>query len=107
MSNQRQQRSPLTLRRWCLETLCKKMRGKNYECDKAAQCDPRLISCGEGNIYQQYKRCFPLGSKSGNIMAEAIKKDIGKLFAEGTEIDEAVRNAVKEAARKHRQAGEV
>jgi len=38
-------------------------------------------------------------------MAEAIKKDISRIFAEGTEIDEAVRNAVKEAVRKHKLAG--
>ena len=38
-------------------------------------------------------------------MANAIKKDIGKIIAEGTQIDEAVRQAVKEAVLKHKQAG--
>jgi len=38
-------------------------------------------------------------------MANALKKDIGKIIAEGTQIDEAVRQAVKEAVLKHKQAG--
>lgn len=38
-------------------------------------------------------------------MAEAAKKDIGKIISEGTAIDEAVKKAVKEAVLKHKQAG--
>ena len=38
-------------------------------------------------------------------MANALMKDIGKIIAEGTQIDEAVRQAVKEAVLKHKQAG--
>ena len=38
-------------------------------------------------------------------MAEAVKKDIGRILTEGTEIDEAVKKAVKEAVLKHKQAG--
>jgi isoaspartyl peptidase/L-asparaginase-like protein (Ntn-hydrolase superfamily) len=38
-------------------------------------------------------------------MAEAIRKDIDKIFVEGTEIDEAVKKAVKEAVSRHKQAG--
>ncbi len=38
-------------------------------------------------------------------MANAVKKDIGKIIAEGTLIDEAVKQAVKEAVLKHKQAG--
>jgi hypothetical protein len=38
-------------------------------------------------------------------MANALKKDIGKIIAEGTQIDEAVKQAVKEAVLKHKQAG--
>jgi len=38
-------------------------------------------------------------------MADALKKDIGKIIAEGTQIDEAVKKAVKEAVLKHKQAG--
>lgn len=38
-------------------------------------------------------------------MAEALKKDIGKIIAEGTQIDEAVKQAVREAVLKHKIAG--
>lgn len=38
-------------------------------------------------------------------MAEAIRKDIDKILSEGTEIDEAVKKAVKEAVLRHKQAG--
>ena len=38
-------------------------------------------------------------------MAETIKKDIDKILGEGTEIDEAVKRAVKEAVLRHKQAG--
>jgi isoaspartyl peptidase/L-asparaginase-like protein (Ntn-hydrolase superfamily) len=38
-------------------------------------------------------------------MAEAISKDIDKILGEGTEIDEAVKKAVKEAVLRHKQAG--
>lgn len=38
-------------------------------------------------------------------MAEALKKDIGKIVAEGTQIDEAVKQAVREAVLKHKIAG--
>jgi isoaspartyl peptidase/L-asparaginase-like protein (Ntn-hydrolase superfamily) len=38
-------------------------------------------------------------------MAEAIRKDIDKILVEGTEIDEAVKKAVKEAVLRHKQAG--
>jgi len=38
-------------------------------------------------------------------MAEALKKDIGKIIAEGTQIDEAVKQAVKEAVLRHKHAG--
>jgi hypothetical protein len=38
-------------------------------------------------------------------MAEAVKKDIGRILIEGTEIDEAVKKAVMEAVLKHKQAG--
>jgi hypothetical protein len=38
-------------------------------------------------------------------MAEAAKKDIGTIFVEGTEIDDAVKKAVREAVLKHKQAG--
>ena len=38
-------------------------------------------------------------------MAEAIWKDIDKILGEGTEIDEAVKRAVKEAVLRHKQAG--
>ncbi len=38
-------------------------------------------------------------------MAEALKKDIGKIIAEGTQIDEAVKQAVKEAVLRHKNAG--
>ncbi len=38
-------------------------------------------------------------------MANALKKDIGKIIDEGTQIDEAVKQAVKEAVLKHKQAG--
>lgn len=38
-------------------------------------------------------------------MAEAIRKDIDKILGEGTEIDEAVKRAVKEAVLRHKQAG--
>lgn len=38
-------------------------------------------------------------------MAEAVKKDIGRILSEGTEIDEAVAKAVKEAVLKHKLAG--
>ena len=38
-------------------------------------------------------------------MAEMVEKDIGKIFAEGTLIDEAVRKAVKEAVLMHKRAG--
>jgi isoaspartyl peptidase/L-asparaginase-like protein (Ntn-hydrolase superfamily) len=38
-------------------------------------------------------------------MANASKKDISKIIAEGTQIDEAVKKAVKEAVLKHKQAG--
>ncbi len=34
-----------------------------------------------------------------------MAKDIGKIIAEGTQIDEAVKQAVKEAVLKHKQAG--
>lgn len=36
---------------------------------------------------------------------EAIRKDIDKILSEGTEIDEAVKKAVKEAVLRHKQAG--
>jgi RNase P protein component len=32
-------------------------------------------------------------------------KDIGKIFAEGVLVDEAIRRGVREAIRRHRQAG--
>jgi hypothetical protein len=38
-------------------------------------------------------------------MAEKVEKDIGKIFAEGTLIDEAVRKAVREAVLMHKRAG--
>lgn len=38
-------------------------------------------------------------------MAEALKKDIGKIIAEGTQIDEAVKQAVKEAVLRHKNVG--
>jgi hypothetical protein len=38
-------------------------------------------------------------------MPDQPKKDIGKIFAEGTEIDEAIRRAVREAVLMHKQAG--
>lgn len=38
-------------------------------------------------------------------MAEAIRKDIDKILVEGTEIDKAVKKAVKEAVLRHKQAG--
>ena len=38
-------------------------------------------------------------------MAEALKKDISKIIAEGTQIDEAVKQAVKEAVLRHKNAG--
>lgn len=38
-------------------------------------------------------------------MTEAIRKDIKKIFSEGTEIDEAIKKAVKEAVLRHKQAG--
>lgn len=38
-------------------------------------------------------------------MAEALKKDIGKIIAEGTQIDEAVKQAVKEAVLRHKNSG--
>lgn len=38
-------------------------------------------------------------------MAEALKKDIGKIIAEGTQIDKAVKRAVKEAVLLHKRAG--
>lgn len=38
-------------------------------------------------------------------MAEALKKDIGKIIADGTQIDEAVNQAVKDAVLKHKLAG--
>lgn len=38
-------------------------------------------------------------------MANVVKKDIGKIIAEGTLIDEAVKQVVKEAVLKHKQAG--
>ena len=38
-------------------------------------------------------------------MAEAVLKDIDRIFAEGKEIDEAVKKAVRDAVRRHKQAG--
>jgi hypothetical protein len=38
-------------------------------------------------------------------MAEAVKKDISKIIAEGTEIDEAVKQAVQKAVLQHKLAG--
>jgi hypothetical protein len=38
-------------------------------------------------------------------MKRASGKDIGKIFAEGTPIDEALRRGVREAIRQHRLAG--
>ena len=38
-------------------------------------------------------------------MAEAVKKDISKILAEGTEIDEAVKQAVQKAVLQHKLAG--
>lgn len=38
-------------------------------------------------------------------MAEAVKKDISRIIAEGTEIDEAVKQAVQKAVLKHKLAG--
>lgn len=38
-------------------------------------------------------------------MADKLNKDIGKIFAEGKKIDEAIRRAVNEAVLKHKQAG--
>ncbi|MFZ4859683.1 MAG: hypothetical protein ACOYL3_25205 [Desulfuromonadaceae bacterium] len=38
-------------------------------------------------------------------MVEELKKDIGKIIAEGTQIDEAVKQAVKEAVLRHKSAG--
>jgi len=38
-------------------------------------------------------------------MAEAVKKDICKIIAEGTEIDEAVKQAVQKAVLQHKLAG--
>ena len=38
-------------------------------------------------------------------MAKVLKKDIGKIIAEGTQIDEAVKQAVKEAVLRHKNAG--
>jgi len=38
-------------------------------------------------------------------MTEVLKKDIGKIIAEGTQIDEAVKQAVKEAVLLHKNAG--
>jgi len=38
-------------------------------------------------------------------MTEALKKDICKIIAEGTQIDEAVKEAVKEAVLRHKNAG--
>lgn len=38
-------------------------------------------------------------------MAEAARKDIDRIFAEGKEIDEAVKRAVREAVLRHKQAG--
>ncbi len=38
-------------------------------------------------------------------MAEAVLKDIDRIFAEGKEIDEAVKQAVRDAVRRHKQAG--
>lgn len=38
-------------------------------------------------------------------MAEAAQKDIDRIFAEGKEIDEAVKRAVREAVLRHKQAG--
>jgi hypothetical protein len=38
-------------------------------------------------------------------MAEALKKDIGRIIAEATQIDEAVKQAVKEAVLRHKNAG--
>jgi hypothetical protein len=35
-------------------------------------------------------------------MAEALKKDIGKIIAEGTQIDEAAKQTVKEAVLRHK-----
>jgi hypothetical protein len=39
------------------------------------------------------------------MAAETVKKDIGRILVEGTAIDEAVTNAVKEAMLKHKLAG--
>lgn len=38
-------------------------------------------------------------------MAEVVKEDIGRILSEGTQIDEAVKKAVKEAILKHKLAG--
>ena len=38
-------------------------------------------------------------------MAEAVKKDISKILAEVTEIDEAVKQAVQKAVLQHKLAG--
>lgn len=38
-------------------------------------------------------------------MAEAVKKDISRILAEGTEIDEAVKQAVQKAVLQHKLAG--
>jgi isoaspartyl peptidase/L-asparaginase-like protein (Ntn-hydrolase superfamily) len=38
-------------------------------------------------------------------MAEAVKKDIRKIITEGTQIDEAVKQAVKDAVLRHKNAG--
>jgi hypothetical protein len=38
-------------------------------------------------------------------MAEAAKKDISSIIAEGTEIDEAVKQAVQKAVLQHKLAG--
>lgn len=38
-------------------------------------------------------------------MAEAARKDIDRIFAEGKDIDEAVRKAVRDAVLRHKQAG--
>lgn len=38
-------------------------------------------------------------------MAEAVKKDISRILAEGTEIDEAVKQAVQKAILQHKLAG--
>jgi hypothetical protein len=72
--------------------------------DNSASGEPRLLSYGEhSNVIRVLDAS--IWEARWETMAEAIRKDIDKILVEGTEIDKAVKKAVKEAVLRHKQAG--